>query len=177
MMTLPNKLVFARIAIAFLVIIGFCVLPLENIWLRLIITLLFVLACFTDWLDGYIARTRDEHTDFGEAFDAIADKMLVTPTLIFLAISASRLLLIPVCFIIIRDLAVDGIRMIHAKTGTPIAAGKNGKTKTFVQMSLISVAIFLWHPYLTAATIIVSFGLSAWSGITYIRESKLQLHK
>jgi len=174
---LPNKLVLLRIVAAVVVIALFVVLDLENFISRLVIATIFGAACFTDWLDGHLARTLEQKTVFGEVFDPLADKVLVTSILIFLALSvAPWLVAISLC-VPFRDYIVNGIRLVHAKTeySPQIAADRHGKIKTAVQMSIIPVAILAWHPVITIATVIISAALAVWSGFLYVRSSKIQL--
>ena len=82
---------------------------------------LFVLACITDWLDGYLARKYNWVSDFGKLWDPIADKVLVNSVLICFAWSGYVCILIPV-IMIARDVMVDAQKMVAAKKGVVVAA-------------------------------------------------------
>ncbi|MGG5462293.1 CDP-diacylglycerol--glycerol-3-phosphate 3-phosphatidyltransferase [Clostridium sp. B9] len=133
-MNLANKLTLIRIILVpvFLIFIAFQNLPYGSI----IATLIFIIASITDQLDGYIARSRNEVTNFGKFMDPLADKLLVTSALISLV----ELQLIPswaAVVIIAREFAVSGLRTIAASEGKVIAASWWGKIKTVIQIITI----------------------------------------
>ncbi|MBQ9021483.1 MAG: CDP-diacylglycerol--glycerol-3-phosphate 3-phosphatidyltransferase [Eggerthellaceae bacterium] len=100
----------------------------------------FIIISMTDMLDGYLARSRGEVTDFGKFMDPIADKMLVAAALLALI----ELDVIPswvVLIIIVREFIVSGVRMIAASKGEVIAASWYGKIKTVFQM--IAIVLFI----------------------------------
>lgn len=94
---------------------------------------IFMIASFTDFLDGFIARKYNMVTDFGKMVDAIADKMLVNSTLIILTANGFVHPIITVV-IIFRDTCVDTIKMIAGSKGKVVAAIKTGKVKTALLM-------------------------------------------
>lgn len=94
---------------------------------------IFMIASFTDFLDGFIARKYNMVTDFGKMVDAIADKMLVNSTLIILTANGFVHPIITVV-IIFRDTCVDTIKMIAGSKGEVVAAIKTGKVKTALLM-------------------------------------------
>lgn len=94
---------------------------------------IFMIASFTDFLDGFIARKYNMVTDFGKMVDAIADKMLVNSTLIILTADGFVHPIITVV-IIFRDTCVDTIKMIAGSKGEVVAAIKTGKVKTALLM-------------------------------------------
>ncbi|WP_300350196.1 CDP-diacylglycerol--glycerol-3-phosphate 3-phosphatidyltransferase [Clostridium sp.] len=133
-MNLANKLTLIRIILVpvFLVFIAVKNLPYGSI----IATLIFIIASITDQLDGYIARSRNQITNFGKFMDPLADKLLVTSALISLV----ELQLIPAwaaIVIIAREFAVSGLRTIAASEGKIIAASWWGKIKTVIQIIAI----------------------------------------
>ena len=185
-MNLPNKLTLFRILLVPAIIlvwltgnpnISFNLLSSHIILSRFICALLFIVASITDLLDGQIARRNNLVTTFGKFMDPIADKMLVNTILILLACDH----LIPVlCVIlmIIRDLIVDGIRLLAAQKQIVIAAGPLGKLKTILQMIAIPVVMVDnfpagWLPFnvglifMLAATIV-----SVVSGYDYFMKNK-----
>ena len=91
--------------------------------------ILFAVASFTDFLDGYLARKNHLVTDFGKFMDPLADKMLTTAAIIYMVVDGvcSPVVLAIIMF---REFAVAGVRMIAAESGTVIAANMWGKVKT-----------------------------------------------
>lgn len=158
-MNLPNRITIARFILV-LIMIGVMLFPYEtvsnvNLGSTLIplpyfvALVLFVVASFTDFLDGYLARKLNLVTNFGKFLDPFADKVLTNSAFILLMITPSwveiELIRVPawiVIIMIIRDLAVDGIRMIGVSQGKVIAASKIGKLKTVMQIIAI-IFVFL----------------------------------
>ena len=134
--------------------------------------ILFVIASFTDFLDGKIARKRGLVTDFGKFIDAIADKVLVNSVLILLATNAIISPIIPVV-IIFRDTIVDSIRMMAANKGVVVAAGKAGKAKTAIMMVGLTLTFFynlpfeIWNIDVSTVLLVIATVLSIYSGIEY----------
>ena len=110
---------------------------------------IFILISCTDWIDGYLARSRGEVTDFGKFMDPLADKILVTAALIAL-VELAVLPGWPVLIILAREFIVSGIRMVAANKGTVIAASWYGKAKTVFQ--IIAIVLFLLKDSLTFTT-------------------------
>ena len=105
-----------------------------------IAALVFILLAATDGLDGYLARSRNEVTDFGKFIDPLADKILVAAALLAL-IELDVLPSWPALIILAREFIVSGIRMIAASKGTVIAASWYGKAKTVTQ--IIAIVLFI----------------------------------
>lgn len=135
-MTGPTVLTIIRmvLSVAFLV---FALLP--EMWAKITALSLFVVASITDNIDGRWARSKKITTDLGAFLDPLADKMLVD--LAFLVLVYTNVVpLWMFAVIIVRDLAVDGMRMMAARDGVTIAASIFGKIKTTMQMiALISI--------------------------------------
>lgn len=117
--------------------IGFAEL---DIWKAWIAAGIFVVISCTDWLDGYLARKRNEVTDFGKFMDPLADKILVTAALLVL-IELGALPSWVVLLIVAREFIVSGVRMVAASKGEVIAASWYGKFKTVFQM--IAIVLFV----------------------------------
>lgn len=100
----------------------------------------FILISCTDWVDGYLARSRNEVTDFGKFLDPLADKILVAAALIAL-VELRVIPSWPVLIILTREFIVSGIRMVAASKGVVIAASWYGKAKTVLQ--IIAIVMFL----------------------------------
>ena len=105
---------------------------------------IFVLASFTDFLDGFIARKYNMISNFGKFMDPLADKLLVCSALIGL-MSLQKLNIWFVLIIIARDFIISGFRLVAAERGVVIAAGMSGKIKTALQMILIGFLIPTIH--------------------------------
>ncbi|MDO4841185.1 MAG: CDP-diacylglycerol--glycerol-3-phosphate 3-phosphatidyltransferase [Phoenicibacter congonensis] len=106
----------------------------------IVATVIFVVISLTDFLDGYLARSRNEITTFGKFMDPLADKMLVIAALLVL-VELDILPSWPVIIIIAREFIVSGIRMLAANQGVVIAASWYGKFKTTFQ--IIAIVLFL----------------------------------
>ncbi len=133
-MNLANKLTLGRIFLVpvFLVFIAVKDIPYGSF----IATFIFILAASTDKLDGYVARSRNQITNFGKFMDPLADKLLVTAALISLV----ELQVVPgwaAVVILAREFAVSGLRSIAAAQGRVIAASWWGKIKTVIQIIAI----------------------------------------
>ena len=132
-MNLPNKLTVLRIC--FVPFIVFFML--WSGWLGqysfLTATLLFVLASVTDLADGHIARKYNLVTDLGKFLDPLADKLLVLSVMIVLN-QLNRISAVLTIIIYLRDLCVNGVRMLAAGKGLVVAANPVGKWKTVTQM-------------------------------------------
>ena len=100
---------------------------------------IFILISCTDWLDGYLARSRGEVTDFGKFMDPLADKILVVAALLAL-IELGSLPSWAALIIVAREFIVSGVRMVAASKGVVIAASWYGKFKTVFQM--IAIVLF-----------------------------------
>lgn len=152
-MNLPNKITVFRIFLIplFLILLlpvynGRTLLPVPQEIGRVIAAVIFVIASFTDYLDGKIARKRNIVTTFGKFLDPIADKLLVTSALIAL-VQLGDISAWPAVIIIAREFIVTGIRIIAAGDGVVIAASKKGKAKTFIQMMAVFFILLRDFPF------------------------------
>ena len=146
-MNLANKLTVIRIFLVpiFLIFIAVHGIPYGTF----IATFIFILASLTDKLDGYIARSRNQITNFGKFMDPLADKLLVTSALISLV----ELQMVPswaAIVIIAREFAVSGLRTIAASEGKVIAASWWGKIKTVIQ--IIAIVLLLLQFNITTSS-------------------------
>ncbi len=205
-MNLPTKITFSRIVATVLLIVTLFVLSLiPNLstpelgntrinLIFLIIFVFFVIASYTDHLDGKLARKNNQVTDLGKFLDPVADKLLVSSMLIFLCSKSfapynhEQIVFIPVWCVIImvaRDTVVDALRFIAAQKGTVIAANIFGKLKTVLQMVAIGLVLlndFPFHylypnntnPYLTVTAFIVYAAtiVSFISGAIYVYQNR-----
>ncbi len=198
-MNLPNKITLTRICLipVFALVFLLEVIPYRG----LIACAVFVIAACTDFLDGYIARSRGLVTDLGTFLDPIADKVLVSTALILLLATPASwnflelggwlppVLGVCVALILARELIIGGLRMVAAGKGVVLAADMIGKVKTTVQdiavAALLAAAdIFALHELvgkvvcaaglilLAAATV-----LTVWSGIVYLVKNRKVLQE
>lgn len=137
-MNLPNKLTILRV---FMIPFFLVALLVEGIpagkWIALAI---FIIASFTDMLDGKIARKYNLITNFGKFMDPLADKLLVSAALIAL-IPLGKIPAWVVIVIISREFIISGFRLIASDNGVVIAASYWGKIKTVTQMIMIVLLI------------------------------------
>lgn len=194
-MNLPNKITIARICmIPIMVIIPYLKIQGEFdvlgglSYTNLIITIIFLLASLTDFLDGYLARKNNLVTTFGKFLDPIADKLLVLSAMMMLVETNIIPAWIPI-IIAAREFIVSGIRMLAAGEGNVIAASWLGKIKTVSQMVAITFA-FLGNQGFIAflskelmgselvLNVLMSLGMfvavvaTIWSGVDYFLKSK-----
>ena len=138
--TLPNLLTFLRIALVPVVVTLFYFdRPLSN-W---IVAAIFIVACITDYLDGYFARILKQTTRFGTFLDPIADKLLVSATLLML-VGFGRihgLSLIPAVIILCREILVSGLREFLAEVHVSIPVTRLAQWKTAIQMIALTFLI------------------------------------
>ena len=181
-MNWPNRLSLMRIGSVPVITL---LLVMDGLgWTRYAALFLFILSAITDFVDGHLARKYNLVTNFGKFIDPVADKMLVLSTLIMLSWHG----LLPawiVVAILFRELAVDGLRMVAVEQGKVIAAGKLGKIKTTVQITLIIVHLvyFAHFPllhylayWLMIPTQIAMLVMTVWSGVDYFLNNKEVLH-
>lgn len=158
-MNLPTKLTIVRIVFS-VILIGVLVFPFDMVGIeipvvRAMIDLdlryiiaggIFIVASFTDFFDGYLARKYDMVTNRGKILDAIADKILVNPILIIFTAEGLIHPLIPV-IVVTRDIVVDTIRMEAASKGKVVAAIHSGKVKTASMMFGLTLLFFSNMPF------------------------------
>jgi CDP-diacylglycerol--glycerol-3-phosphate 3-phosphatidyltransferase len=127
----------------------------------------FALAAFTDGLDGYIARRRQDVTTFGKLMDPLADKLLIVAALVSL-VSLGRLAAWVAMVIIARELAVTGLRAVAVEQGVVIAASWLGKLKTSLQVGAV-FALIIWNPSPTWVDVLVyvAVAVTVISGVDY----------
>lgn len=118
-------------------------LMLENIlpYYNFIALAVFAAACFSDFLDGHIARKYNLVTTFGKFMDPLADKILVSTALILL-IEFEKIPAVVVAVILAREFIISGFRLIACDKGVVLAAGYLGKIKTFAQMFMCCFMLF-----------------------------------
>lgn len=193
-MNLPNKISLTRICMIPVFVAAFFldgILPFNYA----IAAIIFVVAALTDFLDGYIARSRNLVTNLGKFLDPIADKVLVATAMILVltikeqlfgllgeyADIAYVLTTIATCIILARELIISAFRQIAAANGIIMAAEKLGKYKAACQDAAIFVLILAPSLPDTFATSVAIIGfalfalatvLTIWSGVEYVLKNK-----
>jgi CDP-diacylglycerol---glycerol-3-phosphate 3-phosphatidyltransferase len=137
---IPNLLTFSRIAVIPILVALFWV---EGNAARWIACALFTAAGITDYLDGYLARTRREQSQLGALLDPIADKLLVATALLLLAAFGRihGLTLLPAILILCREILVSGLREFLAGLEVRVPVTRLAKWKTTIQMVAIGFLI------------------------------------
>ncbi|MBE5928606.1 MAG: CDP-diacylglycerol--glycerol-3-phosphate 3-phosphatidyltransferase [Lachnospiraceae bacterium] len=132
-MNLPNRLTILRVLMIPLFIVIFLNDGIK--YNEYIASFVYIIACITDFFDGFIARKYNLTTNFGKFLDPLADKLLVNMALIcFLVIPENPIPAWIVMIIISRDFIISGFRLVASDNGVVIAADYWGKVKTTVQM-------------------------------------------
>ncbi len=142
---LPNLLTLARIfAIPFIIVCFY----VDGFFSHLVATILFVVACITDFFDGYLARQWQQVSAFGRFLDPVADKLLVSTILLMLSGVGiiNGIHLIAATIILAREIIVSGLRQFMAEMRVRVPVTRYAKWKTAMQMfsitCLLSSAMF-----------------------------------
>ncbi|WEN13658.1 CDP-diacylglycerol--glycerol-3-phosphate 3-phosphatidyltransferase [Rhodanobacter sp. AS-Z3] len=178
---LPTWLTLFRVALLpVMVVVFYLPFPGHNITAAIV----FVLAAFTDWLDGYLARRMNLTSAFGAFLDPVADKLMVAVTL-FLLVEAHRggwpgvLMAVTAAIIVGREISVSALREWMAEIGmrATVKVAFIGKLKTVMQMVALVVlivqhekaaeALRLYH--IGEALLVIAGILTIWSGLSYLR--------
>ncbi|MES2204938.1 MAG: CDP-diacylglycerol--glycerol-3-phosphate 3-phosphatidyltransferase [Pseudomonadota bacterium] len=140
---------------------------------------IFLIACLTDWLDGYLARKLEQTTAFGAFLDPVADKILVTSAIVLILGHAHlSWLTLPSMIIIGREIAVSALREWMAEIGarTSVAVSYVGKVKTVFQMIALLFLLYYtpeitpdWFLMLGYILYYASAALTVWSMMMYFR--------
>lgn len=174
-MNIPNALTLIRI-LFIPVLVAVFYLPYDNshIWA----TALFMVAGFTDWLDGYLARKLDQSTPFGAFLDPVADKIMVAVALVLLVEHyASVWFSLPALVIIGREIVISALREWMAELGqrASVAVSYIGKVKTMAQMGAITAFLYLageqmpTFEMLAYLVLYIAAALTLWSMLIYIK--------
>lgn len=139
---LPDYLTYARcLAIPVFVSLFYSKLANSHIYTGII----FALASVTDWLDGFLARRWDVSTAFGAFLDPVADKLMVSTSLILLAGRYGAIAAVPTLIILAREIAVSALREWMAQRGErdTVKVGYQGKVKTALTMTALTILLFV----------------------------------
>ncbi|WP_119718328.1 CDP-diacylglycerol--glycerol-3-phosphate 3-phosphatidyltransferase [Cognatilysobacter tabacisoli] len=174
-LTVPTLLTLLRIVLIPVLVLVFY-LPFK--WTNFAAALIFAFASATDWLDGWIARRYNMHSNFGAFLDPVADKLMVATALVITVQQHHTVWMALWAAVIIgREIAVSALREWMAELGqrAKVKVAAIGKIKTIVQMvaltfllyrePLMGLNIFLIGEWLLAAAAL----LTLWSGLAYLR--------
>lgn len=179
-LTIPTYFTIARMILS-VVFLVFILLP--DTWAKIVALAIFIISAITDKIDGDLARKSKTVTDIGAFLDPLADKMLVN--LAFLALVYLGVVPLWVfAVILVRDFAIDGMRMMVARNGVTVPASIYGKLKTTFQMTALIIITLNLITNLEFFTIIgnialyIALALTIFSGCDYlIKGYKLALKK
>ena len=137
---IPNILTIGRIILVPIFILTFYLPGAMGDWIPFFI---FVLASFTDFLDGLLARLYKEESKLGELLDPIADKIIVSTALILLVMDGTIINyeVIAAIIILTREILISGLREFLAKAQVNMPATSLTKFKTFIQMFAIAILL------------------------------------
>jgi CDP-diacylglycerol--glycerol-3-phosphate 3-phosphatidyltransferase len=147
-------------------------------WMRPLASMIFALACITDWFDGYLARRMGQTSQFGAFLDPVADKLMIAVALVLILQADPRVIIALVAAIIIgREIAVSALREWMAELGarSRVAVSGIGKAKTTMQM--IGVGCMLFTRDLLEVPVydiglfllIIAAGITLWSMVGYVK--------
>lgn len=179
---LPNLITLLRIGLIPVFIICFY-LPFANA--HALAAIIFALASFTDWLDGFLARKLMQTSPFGAFLDPVADKLLVASSLLMLvSLTNLNYISIPAIIIVGREIVISALREWMAEIGsrTSVAVGYIGKVKTFMQMIAI-ILLLAFNPNNSCWGVIgiillyLAAIMTVWSMIVYLKVAWPELVK
>ncbi|GHU11466.1 CDP-diacylglycerol--glycerol-3-phosphate 3-phosphatidyltransferase [Alphaproteobacteria bacterium] len=172
---LPNLLTLSRVfSIPFIILCFY----IEGFWSHLSATLLFIIACITDFFDGYLARQWKQVSAFGRFMDPVADKLLISTILLMLSGMGviNGLHLIGASIILAREIMVSGLREFMSEMRMKVPVTKYAKWKTVMQM--LSVTCLLCSAMFPDVSSIKSIGvvtlwlaviMTVFTGARYLR--------
>lgn len=167
-MNTANKITMVRVI---LIPVFLVILYLDFPYHTLVGLGVFVIASISDFLDGYIARSRNMVTDFGKFVDPIADKMLVTSAMCMF-VEWGRMAAWMLLIVVAREFAVSALRLIAADNGKVIAAAWSGKVKTATTMVCIILMLGVSIPLLDLVCCWAIVLTTVYSGIEYFIKNK-----
>ena len=132
----------------------------------------YIIACITDFVDGYVARNYNQTTNFGKFMDPLADKVLVLAAMCYF-VEVGWMPGWVVAIVLFREFAVSGMRLIAVEQGRVIAAAWSGKIKTACTMICLSAMMLFWYieavRIASCALILIT---TVYSGIEYFWKNK-----
>ena len=173
-MNLPNKLTMLRVILVpvFMVFAALCRYGTQdfNAGLMLAAGIVFAVASFTDFLDGYLARKNNLVTDFGKFMDPLADKMLVMAAMCYF-VECGQMPGWCLAIVLLREFAVSGMRLVAVEQGRVIAAAWSGKVKTASTMVCLCLMLVFQSNLLNVVCIAVIVATTVYSGIEYFAKN------
>lgn len=171
--SLPNLLTLMRIVLIPVFVFVFY-LPFK--YANAVAAGIFAAACFTDWLDGYLARKLKMMSPFGAFLDPVADKLIVSTSLVLLVGAKDiNYITIPAIVIVGREIVISALREWMAEIGrrASVTVGYIGKVKTGVQMAALVLLLAFtpavsWWGVLGFILLYVSAILTIWSMVVYL---------
>ena len=166
-MTTANKLTILRIA---LIPVYLVVLYLDFAGARWWALGIFIVACLTDFVDGYIARHCNQITNFGKFMDPLADKMLVMAAMCYF-VECGQMPSWCLAIVLMREFAVSGMRLVAVEQGRVIAAAWSGKIKTASTMVCLCLMLVFSSSVLNLVCIVLIVATTVYSGIEYFAKN------
>ena len=166
-MTTANKLTIMRIA---LIPVFLVVLYLDFAGARWWALGIFIVACLTDFVDGYIARHYNQITNFGKFMDPLADKMLVMAAMCYF-VEYGQMPGWCLAIVLLREFAVSGMRLVAVEQGRVIAAAWSGKIKTASTMVCLCLMLVFSSSVLNLVCIVLIVATTVYSGIEYFAKN------
>ena len=126
----------------------------------------YIIACLSDFADGYIARHYNQISNFGKFMDPLADKMLVLAAMCFFG-ENGQMAGWAVAVVLFREFAVSGMRLLAVEQGQVIAAAWSGKIKTAATMVCLILMMLVNSNIVNIISTIVIVGTTVYSGVEY----------
>ena len=126
----------------------------------------YIIACLSDFADGYIARHYNQISNFGKFMDPLADKMLVLAAMCFF-VENGQMAGWAVAIVLFREFAVSGMRLLAVEQGQVIAAAWSGKIKTASTMVCLILMIMINNNVLNTVSTVIIVATTVYSGIEY----------
>ena len=167
-MNTANKLTMVRIV---LIPVFLAVLYIGFRYSHYAAMVVFIAAGLTDIADGYIARSRDQVTDFGKFMDPLADKVLVVAAMLWF-VERTMMPAWVALIVIIREFTVTALRMIAIDSGRVIAAELSGKIKTVVTMVCLTVMFLPLKQWMVITCVAAITITTLFSGIEYFIKNR-----
>ena len=158
--TTANKITMLRIVL----IPVFLVLAYSDMMMAALAV--YIIACLSDFADGYIARHYNQISNFGKFMDPLADKMLVLAAMCFF-VENGQMAGWAVAIVLFREFAVSGMRLLAVEQGQVIAAAWSGKIKTAATMVCLILMILINNNVLNTVSTVIIVATTVYSGIEY----------
>ena len=126
----------------------------------------YIIACLSDFADGYIARHYNQISNFGKFMDPLADKMLVLAAMCFF-VENGQMAGWAVAVVLFREFAVSGMRLLAVEQGQVIAAAWSGKIKTAATMVCLILMMLMNNNVLNIVSTVIIVATTVYSGVEY----------